>query len=180
MKSERRIQEMFKEIHAPDKLKEKVKRLEAKRRPIKWNQGICRAAGLAAVLTMVFTLSNGICYAATGKTWVRQSVVHFQGKNGKKLDVAVDLNNESGQEAELVQEDGKVYLMIDGRRAADITDDFADGKAVGTIQLNITDETLENDSGEKTFYKVTGDMDDYNITLKQGDKAAARADSTEE
>ena len=167
-------------FRSPDKLKEKVKRLEAKRRPIKWNQGICRAAGLAAVLTMVFTLSNGICYAATGKTWVRQSVVHFRDKNGKKLDAAVDLNNESGQEAELVQEDGKVYLMIDGRRAADITDDFADGKAVGTIQLNITDETLENDSGEKTFYKVTGDMDDYNITLKQGDKAAARADSTEE
>lgn len=104
----------------------------------------------------------------------------FSGQKWKKLDAAVDLNNESGQEAELVQEDGKVYLMIDGRRAADITDDFADGKAVGTIQLNITDETLENDSGEKTFYKVTGDMDDYNITLKQGDKAAARADSTEE
>lgn len=64
--------------------------------------------------------------------------------------------------------------------AADITEDFADGKAVGTIHLNIGDKTPEEDTGGKTFYTITGDMDDYDIALEGDDEAASQVQSTEE
>ena len=120
-------------------------------------------------------------YAATGKTWVRQSVIRFTDENGEELDITVNMNGEeAGREAELVEEDGKVYLMIDGEQAADITEDFADGKAVGTIHLNIGDKTPEEDTGGKTFYTITGDMDDYDIALEGDDEVASQVQSTEE
>lgn len=181
MKSEKRIKEMFEEIHAPDELREKVISLGKKKKPSKWNKGMHRAAGMAVMLAAVFTLSNGICYAATGKTWVRQSVIRFTDENGEELDITVNMNGEeAGREAELVEEDGKVYLMIDGEQAADITEDFEDGKAVGTIHLNIGDKTPEEDTGGKTFYTITGDMDDYDIALEGDDEAASQVQSTEE
>ena len=60
---------------------------------------------------------------------------------------------------DLVQENDRVYLIINGDNAnrIDITEDFADGSATGTYT------GLE---GVSLRYTVTGNMEEYHTTLE--------------
>lgn len=73
------------------------------------------------------------------------------------LSQAVSESSNYTMKTELVQENDRVYLVINGDNAnrADITEDFADGTATGTY-------TLE---GVSLTYTVTGTVEEYNVTL---------------
>lgn len=62
-------------------------------------------------------------------------------------------------DVELEQRGDKIYLVVtdDVKEEIDITEDFADGKATGKFSVE----------GKKFRYKVTGDIDKYNIDTEQ-------------
>lgn len=68
-----------------------------------------------------------------------------------------DENNDTVN-MELVQENDKVYLVINGDNAnrIDITEDFADGSATGTFDLD----------GLSHRYMVTGTVEEWSVTLE--------------
>jgi len=71
-----KIKQVYDEIHAPEALLGKV--MEMKKDEFK---GRMMVKYIAAVLALVITVvaSNGICYAATGETWIGKMKVWING-----------------------------------------------------------------------------------------------------
>ena len=152
-----------------------------------------KAVAVAAAIAMCFVGSNGICYAATGATWVEKMVVHFNGEpvemdvevtdlgggdysytmevpdgssgsaviitDGVSEDITFIIDTEEVEvTADIVVEDGIQWFCLHGERV-DITEDFADGEASGTIFVN-----------EKEYnYQVTGTKDEYYISIESNE-----------
>ena len=141
------------------------------------NMVLKRIVATAAVVALCFGASNGICYAATGATWVEKMVVIFNGQKIEKPVQVTSLGNgdfsytmpvsgetgsmqmtivtdEGGLDATpvivssdegvvvpddtpmiSVEDDGKIYIKY-GEAKVDITEDFEDGEASGTLKFN--------------------------------------------
>lgn len=56
---------------------------------------------------------------------------------------------------EVVEEDGKIYLVINGEKT-DITEDFADGSCSGTVEMD----------GVVITYQVDGNANEYSIVIQ--------------
>ncbi len=209
MNNKEYIRGAFDEIHAPDALTRKVKNMNKKEAKRNFNLRYA-AAGIAA-FAFFFMTSNGICYAATGETWVGKAIVYINGEKqetniewkqegdtlvgevsyeieeGDSIEI-VEAENADGSpvvedvelaitddgtsgsdisgtanitysstiqgELSVVEESEKMYL-VSGSSKIDITEDFADGEATGTIELD----------GETMNYTVTGTPEEYEITF---------------
>ena len=166
---------------------------------LKMNKNIVlrRIVAAVAAVALCFGASNGICYAATGATWVEKMVVIFNGQKIEKPVQVTSLGNgdfsytmpvsgetgsmqmtivtdEEGLDATpvivssdegvvvpddapiiSVEDDGKIYIKY-GEAKVDITEDFADGEASGTLNYN----DLEYE------FLVEGNVDVNSITLR--------------
>ncbi len=197
----------FEEIHAPDALIRKV--INMSKKEAKKNFKLKYAVVALAAFAVAFAGSNGICYAATGETWVGKAIVYINGEKQEadiewsqegdtlvgevsyeieegdvvevievenadsdivvedvELEFFDDPSSESGvggtanltysygNNVELVEENGKIYLTSYNDKV-DITEDFADGKATGTIQFD----------GATANFTVTGTVEEYDISL---------------
>lgn len=68
----------------------------------------------------------------------------------------VMITDSANKETSLVSEADKIYLVIGGNlKRIDITEDFADGKCSGTVELE----------GVTYNYEVTGTLEDNSIRL---------------
>jgi len=207
MKNKENVKLVYDEIHAPDALFGKV--MEMNRKQSKVRNIVKYAMGTAAAFALAFVTSNGICYAATGQTWISKAIVYINGEateqelewhqEGDLLYSTIDVPVEEGDEArvevysfvtdseqpveqmvimsdatlskaisegtitgteeeallaELLQEEGKVYLVTPEEKI-DITEDFRDGEASGTFALGTLYMT----------YKVTGTVEEHEISL---------------
>lgn len=166
---------------------------------LKMNKNIVlrRIVAAVAAVALCFGASNGICYAATGATWVEKMVVIFNGQKIEKPVQVTSLGNgdfsytmpvsgetgsmqmtivtdEEGLDATpvivssdegvmvpedtsmiLMGDDGKIYIKY-GEAKVDITEDFADGEASGTLNYN----DLEYE------FLVEGNVEVNSITLR--------------
>lgn len=206
MKNRGSVKSLYDEIHAPDALFGKV--MEMDKKQSKARNVIKYVMGTAAALVLAFVTSNGICYAATGETWVSKAIVYINGEateqelewhqEGDLLYSTIEVPVEEGDEArvevysfvtdseqpveqmmimsdstlekavdegvitgtenaplaELLQEQGKVYLVTQEEKI-DITEDFRDGEASGTFACGTLYLT----------YKVTGTVEEHEITV---------------
>lgn len=78
MKNKEAIKHVYDEIHAPDALFGKVMEMDRKESKIK--NVVRYAMGTVAALVLAFITSNGICYAATGQTWISKAMVYINGQ----------------------------------------------------------------------------------------------------
>lgn len=206
MKNREAVKHVYDEIHAPEALSGKVMEMDKKQSKVR--NIVKYAMGTAAALALAFVTSNGICYAATGQTWVSKAIVYINGETmeqelewhqeGDLLYSTIELPVEEGDGArvevysfvtdreqpveqmmimsdstlekainegaitgtedallaELLQEEGKVYLVTPEEKI-DITEDFRDGKASGTFACGTLYLT----------YKVTGTVEEHEISL---------------
>ncbi|MBO5426310.1 MAG: hypothetical protein J6A25_12445 [Lachnospiraceae bacterium] len=187
------VRGVYDEIHAPEELFGKV--MDMNKKEAKKNKVMRFAAGAVATLALAFVASNGICYAATGETWVEKAIVYI---NGEEQEVEIEMHQDGdttygevsfevdeedtvsviyndtlpGDEKNAVDEgnadaiinedvvvivedkDGRVYLKI-GEEITDITEDFADGEAKGTVSID----------GTNYDYTITGNANEYNISI---------------
>lgn len=181
----------FNEIHVPAAVLGKVRNMKMKKITIKRQNKLRHAISVIAVLAVCLIASNGICYAATGDTWIQKVTFYMNGekqeldmtmhKEGNTIvgevtreidegegkeslmiitgnDVSesdqVIITDSASKETSLVSENDKIYLVIgDNLKKIDITEDFADGKCSGMVELE----------GVTYNYEVTGTLEENNI-----------------
>lgn len=189
MTNKERYQKAFSVLKASREIR--MEDLEVKKRA-NVSKGIAVAA--AAALCLVGT--NGICYAATGDTWVEKVIVYFEGKEVEKdvtvkdlgngnysYSLEVDENGEAVKVETVTDENGKestMYYVYDNEstQTSEVTPVLVeeDGKVYlqfGDVKEDITvdyaDETASGEiviDGIEYDYEVTGTIDVYSITLK--------------
>lgn len=209
MNNKEAVKQVYDEIHAPDALLGKVMKMDKKE--FKMRNVMRYAAGVAAAFAVALVVSNGVCYAATGETWISKAIVYMNGeeteqdmtwhqegdlvygeielpvKEGEDSQIEVvsfvtdgelpeqvyvmtddtttasDLPEEAASEntytedtfsTQLMEENGKIFLLA-GEEKIDITEDFKDGEATGTFELE----------GVTIKYTVTGDPETCEISL---------------
>ena len=81
MENKKWYQETFDQVHVPDKLLGKVMDMENQ---TKAKKGWRYAMGASGTAFALFVASNGICYAATGETWVSRVTIYFNGGSIEK------------------------------------------------------------------------------------------------
>lgn len=180
----------FNEVHVPAAVLGKVRDMKMEKTTIKRQNKLRYAVSAVAFLAVCLIASNGICYAATGDTWIQKVTFYVNGEK-QELDMTmhkegdtlvgevtreidgkesymiitgsdasesdqVMITDSADKETSLVSEDDKIYLVIgDNLKRIDITEDFADGKCSGTVELE----------GVTYNYEVTGTLEDNSIRL---------------
>lgn len=178
----------YDEIHAPDALFGKVMNMKKKENNMR--NVLKYAAAAFGVFALTFAGSNGICYAATGETWVEKAIVYINGEK-QEVDVTVTQQGDTAvAEMSLTvdeKDDVVVSIVDEVDESTEATDGFLDNAAQlksegGKVHLVIADETADITEdfadgeatgqimydGEMVNYTVTGTADAYEISLEAG------------
>lgn len=124
---------MMEEIHAPAKLLEKTKGVSVNKTKYARRFFLRYATVSMAALLGVFVVTNGVCYAATGETWVEKATVWV---NGTPVDVDV-----------YTYQDGEVYTR-------ELTYNVGDDEAAG-MSLSVITEGDDNLSSDDMEIEIT-------------------------
>lgn len=112
-----KIRQVYDEIHAPEVLLGKV--MEMKKDEFKGRRIVKYIAAAVLALAIMVAASNGICYAATGETWIGKMKVWINGveteqdvtwqQDGDTLVGIMEMEVEEGEpfEMEIVTEGGE-------------------------------------------------------------------------
>lgn len=145
MKNEKWYKETFDKVHVPEELLGKVMDMENQTEK-KAKRGWRYAMGALAAAFGLFVASNGICYAATGETWVSRMTVYF---NGEKYEGDI-----TWQE----YENGKLIGMFP------VTVPVVSDHSMESVILGIIAE-----AGEVIDKDLTYSIDDRVFTMIEGD-----------
>lgn len=178
----------YDEIHAPDALFGKV--MDMKNKEVKKfdKRNVLKYAAAFAAFAVAFAGSNGICYAATGETWVEKAYVYI---NGEKQEQDITYTQEGDMvvgemQLEVDENDDVVVSVVD--EAVTGEDEFS-GAMEATAELkaengkvllvaygqtvDITEDFADGEArgqiecnGEMVNYTVTGTVDAYEISLE--------------
>ena len=181
----------YDEIHAPDALFGKV--MDMKNKEVKKfdKRNVLKYAAAFMAFAIAFAGSNGIYYAATGKTWVEKAYVYI---NGEKHEVDVTVTQEGDAavaEMSLTvdENDDVVVSMVD---ESDVSTEDTVGSMSNTAELkkengkvilvaygqtvDITEDFADGKAsgqlecnGEMVTYTVTGTADAYEISLESNE-----------
>lgn len=190
MKNREYYQNTFDEVHVPVAVLRKVKGMKMEEKKIQKRSKLRYAIAAAAVLGISVVASNGICYAATGDTWVSKIVMYI---NGEPVEQEMVWHQEGDMVYGdvVVETDGaeEIVVALEGVDSApdtfymDVQNDPAfDGKLVreeeklflvlGDAKIDITEDFADGDcggvfdyEGVTYAYEVTGDEQEYNIVL---------------
>lgn len=163
MKNKEYYQSTFDEVHVPEAVLGKVKGMKMEEKKIQKKSKLRYAAAIAAAFGLCIVASNGICYAATGNTWVEKVILHINGE-------AVEQDITWHQDGDLVY--GEFEYETDGEEPAviefyDAEASVLDGTGYGFIAGKASeDETMENSESDfhteilqenERIYLVIGD-----------------------
>ena len=84
---------MMEEVHAPADLLGKVKGIPMEKRTKAPAAALKVATAAMVAVVGVFAVTNGVCYAATGETWIEKAVVMVNG-SPVELDVKMTQNGD--------------------------------------------------------------------------------------
>lgn len=179
MKNRESIRHVYDEIHAPDAVFRKVMEMEKKK--LNLRNVMKYAVGTAAALAITFVTSNGICYAATGETWISKAIVYINGEatqqemtwhqNGDTLYGEVKVSAEDGEEVEVLaveNMDGEVkadevFIQLeDGYTTSDVAE-VSNSQEVFTAELKQEDGKIILVAGEEKI-DITEDFQDGEAT----------------
>ena len=163
MNEKENVKKIYDQIHAPEALLGKV--MEMKKDAFKFRNCVKYAVAAVAALALTFVASNGICYAATGETWISKIKVNI---NGNEVTPDVTWKEEDGNmvgtfemELDSVDEEtgekDKVFAQIevqpDGVNAEDV-----DGLEDTTVLTIVT-------TGEDNSVTVEQADDELNLSI---------------
>ena len=115
-----------------------------------------KAVAVAAAVALCFVGSNGICYAATGDTWVEKMIVYF---NGEPKEMDVEVKDLGGGDYSYTMEvpdnsSGSAVIVTDGL-SEEVTFCVDTEEAEVTVPEN-TEKKEEESKEEKTDTKKVG------------------------
>ncbi len=161
MENKKWYQETFDQVHVPDKLLGKVMDMENQ---TKAKKGWRYAMGALGTAFALFVASNGICYAATGETWVSRVTIYFNGGSIEK-DVTWQDNGDgtflgtvemdSDEETGLVMFTDDVDMTNNGTYSFEEDGMTADGNA--EYVSSVIDCVVEEDEDGSVWVRVRED-----------------------
>lgn len=138
MSNQSRYQAMMGEVHASADLMRKVRGIPMEKTK-KRGVALRMATATCAALLGVFVVTNGVCYAATGETWVEKATVWV---NGEPVEMDVHMS-----------QNGDVTL-------GEITYEVADDETGGAVKFSTETEGGEGDGVNIERFEIT----DYTVT----------------
>ncbi|MBD5097418.1 MAG: hypothetical protein HDT40_10630 [Lachnospiraceae bacterium] len=136
MRNSEYYKKAYDEVHAPAALLGKVMDMKKERKEIKKKNTVKKWLTAAAAMAFCFVASNGICYAATGKTWVQKVTVYL---DGQPCEQEVTFHQEGDVligELEVSDAENPVYAVLEA-----------------------PDDDISGDVGNSTEYTYTTEMD---------------------
>lgn len=134
MKNRDYVRGAYDEIHAPDALFGKVMNMKKKENNMR--NVLKYAAAAFGVFAITFAASNGICYAATGETWVGKAIVYINGEKQEKDITWTQDGDTLVGEVEIAAEEGVVYEVVE------VPDENGD-IVVEDVQIEFTDNNVD-------------------------------------
>ena len=192
MKNKEYYQGTFDEVHVPKAVLGKVKGMKMEEKKIQKKSKLRYAAAIAAAFGLCIVASNGICYAATGNTWVEKVILHINGE-------AVEQDITWHQDGDLVygefeyETDGEEPAVVEFYNGEDTQMEIKDGAeyeecdltseilkendrlylSIGNSKIDITEDFADGEcSGTFEFkgvtfeYELSGTVDDYTVDVR--------------
>lgn len=119
MREQEKYKQMMNEIHVSETTLRKVMEMDMRKKNLNKKRIMKKMGTAVAALFLCLVASNGICYAATGHSWVTKVIVYINGE-AVEQDVVVEEN-----------EDGTVTVSTE----RDVTDDGS-GDQVTSILIS--------------------------------------------
>lgn len=182
--------ETMDEVHIPEAVLGKVRNMKMEQKMIKKRETLRYAVSVLSVLAICFAASNGICYAATGNTWVGKITMYV---NGEKVEKDITLyKDENGDviHGEIEAEEGADSLEViydeadnsisfgssnTGKEYHLISEEGKNYLVIGDnlLKIDITEDFADGKcsgsfelEGVKYQYEITGDMEEYDIDIQ--------------
>ena len=133
MKEAENVKKVYDQIHAPEALLGKV--MEMKKDTFKFRNCVKYAVAAVAALVFTFVASNGICYAATGQTWISKIKINING-------------NEVTPDVTWEEKDGNMVGTF--KIELDSVDEETGEKDEVYTHILVGTYEMESDSGDKT------------------------------
>lgn len=155
---------MMEQIHAPSSVVEKARNIPMEKGAIKQafkRNALHYSAAAAAVLVAVFIVSNGVCYAATGETWVEKATVYVNGEP-EEMDVTMSQPNDETTIAEIT------YDTADGNDEISMTFTAEGGEGISANDIEINDYTVSGDGSDVESAMVLESKDGKVIVAPDG------------
>lgn len=164
MREQEKYKQMMNEIHVSETTLRKVMEMDMSKNMLNKKRMMKKIGTVAAALTLCIVASNGICYAATGHSWVTKAIIYINGEEAEQEIVLEE------------QEDGTVSFEVE------VPDDgessVAAGFAVdedGNMQsIDMSSEDLEGisrtvvEEDGKEFFEFDGERIDITEDLEDG------------
>ncbi len=156
----------YDEIHASKELFGKVMDMNKDK---KKSRNIMRyAAGAVATLALAFVASNGICYAATGETWVTKVKVYVNGEETEEEMVWHQDGDYVCGEMEIeVDENDDVNVLYE-----EVVEEIPDDIEGGNSFVEFGDEKYETklmQEGDNIYFIVGDTKIDITVDFKDGE-----------
>lgn len=132
MIDKKKYSDMMNEIHVPSEVLGKVINMKKETKFINKKKLLRNLAATAAAIGAVFVASNGICYAASGKTWVESVIVYINGEP---------------TEQEITYTQNGDY--VEGSMSFDVDDDSS-----FQIDFGVSEDAVDNDANKEFSYDV--------------------------
>lgn len=190
MKEQEKYKQMMNEIHVSETTLRKVMEMDMNKKMLNKKKMMKKIGTIAAALTVCLVASNGICYAATGQSWVSKAVIYINGEKVEQdvvledrgdgtvgFEVEAPTDGESSVAAGVIMDDnGKIKsddvsdeeLMLGG-----VVDE--DGKQFFQYdekKIDITEDLADGEAsgtfeiyGDKYCYKVVGEDGNYGVSV---------------
>lgn len=139
MKERDSVKKVYDEIHAPEALLRKV--MEMNKKDFKFRNAVKFVAMAAAALAITVVASNGICYAATGETWIGKMKVLI---NGVETEQEVTWEQQEDMlvgTIEMEVEEGEPFEM-------EIVTEEETERLEDTVVIAVVTETEKEEAGE--------------------------------
>lgn len=173
MSNQSRYRAMMDDIHAPAEVLARVKGIpmeKTKKHPL----ALKYATAACAALLGVFVVTNGVCYAATGETWVEKATVWV---NGEPMEVDVQMVQNGDVTIgtmEYTVEDGEggeigIEMTAEGGSIEDATfeiNDYAKGD-YKVHDAGVDCQVLESADGRVSLVAAGADPIDITDQVKQ-------------
>ena len=192
MSEQEKYKQMMNEIHVSDTTLRKVMEMDMSKKMLNKKRMMKKMGAVAAALTLCVVASNGICYAATGHSWVTKAIIYINGEKVEQ-DVVLEEQEDGTVSFEVdVPEDGDGSVVAgfsvdeDGNIEYDDVSSDGEDMLLGTVvdedgkqffkygeeKLDITEDLADGEasgtieiSGDEYYYEITGQDGNYSVSV---------------
>lgn len=179
----------FDEIHVPETLFGKVMDMSMEKGKWKRQRRLKFAGSIVGALALCMVISNGVCYAATGGTWVSKVTLYINGENVTQ-DVTWHKDDDGNMYGRIGTEEGDcifydksygedvsyqeaVVTSVQDMQSEIVCEGDKQYLIIGDSKIDITEDFADGRcsgtfelEGVTFQYEVTGNVEEYQVSIQ--------------